>query len=863
VNIQWQQVKAALADAMALTDEARAAFLERLGSADPALRAEVESLLAAEELAGTGFMETPAPAAIGFDDAPVKFVGRRLGPYELLAQIGAGGMGEVYRAARVDREYRQEVAIKLVRAGPESSFIANRLRAERQILASFAHPNIARLLDGGTTEEGIPYLVMELIDGQPITQYCDGRRLDTASRLRLFVQVCAAVQYAHQRMVIHRDLKPSNILVTPDGVPKLLDFGIAKILRSDTVAVAIDLTVTAFGMLTPQYASPEQFTGEAVTAVSDVYSLGVILYEILTGSPPYLLPNTGNAPEVVLAVLTKEPKKPSSVVRPPTGPRARSESPERLSRRLRGDLDNIVLMALRKEPQRRYAGAEQFAEDIRRHLQHLPVIARTDTLGYRTASFIRRHTLGVVATGVALAALLAGIVVTTWEARVAGVQRESAEHRFGEIRKLANSLIFDVHDSIRDLPGSSKTRHVLIDTSLHYLNGLSREAPGDPGLERELAAAYDRLGDLQGRVFAANEGDYLGARASYQSSLALLQAALRQDPGNSNVRRDLVVSCGKLSDLLWLTGDAAGALEYSRLTVMHSAALADANGREPRFQGLLASAQLDYGYKLYHIRGDRVQALHYMQPAVEILAKLSAVDPNNQRFARTLALGYGRMAEVIASDESRSQDAWPLQLKQQRLLDQLIAAAPASDDLAHLHAFAQHEAAMTLLRMGRPDEALGFAQNALAAFRSLSASDTKIEEYHADIGFALDDVAGIALLRREPERAVALLQEAMTQTAELGAASAPQSRMARADTESLLSDAESALAVDTRRDSFQRGRDREDACQHLKEALAVYTATSGRFAEAAQQLRQQSGKLDRCRQLLNRGEPASARPLVP
>ena len=316
---RWQQVKTALEQAMALSGQARAVCLERLGDSDASLRAEVESLLAADEGAGSRFMNTPAPAAVA--DSLGRFIGRRLGSYEILAQIGSGGMGEVYRAARVDQEYRQQVAIKLVRAGQESSFIANRLRAERQILASFAHPNIARLLDGGTTEEGIPYLVMELIDGRPITAYCDEQRLDTSARLRLFTQVCSAVQYAHQRMVIHRDLKPSNILVTPDGVPKLLDFGIAKILEPGSMGVTADLTVNAFAILTPQYASPEQFTGGTVTAVSDVYSLGVILYELLTGLRPYSVAGVLGTPEVAKSVLTHEPRKPSSVVWPLTGRR--------------------------------------------------------------------------------------------------------------------------------------------------------------------------------------------------------------------------------------------------------------------------------------------------------------------------------------------------------------------------------------------------------------------------------------------------------------------------------------------------------------------------------------------------------------
>ena len=854
---RWQQVKAALDEAMALAGEQRAACLGRIGDSDPTLRAEVESLLEADEGAGSRFLNTPAPAAVSLSDAPGRFVGRRLGSYEILAQIGSGGMGEVYRAARVDEEYRQQVAIKLVRAGQESSFIASRLRAERQILASFAHPNIARLLDGGTTEEGIPYLVMELIDGQPITQYCDEHGLDTSARLRLFTQVCSAVQYAHQRMVIHRDLKPSNILVTAEGTPKLLDFGIAKILEPRTMGVEADLTVNAFAVLTPQYASPEQFTGAAITAVSDVYSLGVVLYELLTGFRPYSVAGSPNTPELAKSVLTHEPRKPSSIVWPLSRrgdglihsklSAAREGSPEKLSRRLRGDLDNIVMMALRKEPERRYVGAEQFAEDIRRHLQHMPVIARKDTLGYRTSSFVRRHTVGVAAGGLILAVLVGGIVMTAREARIAEVQRERAERRFSEVRKLANSLIFDIHDSIRDLPGAGRSRHLLIDTSLHYLDSLSQESAGDPGLERELAAAYLRLGDLQGRVLEANEGDYAGAQRSYRHSFALLQAALGQDPGSREARRDMVVTCGKLSDLLWNTGDAAGALEYSRLTVTHSQALAEAHTGEARFQELLATAQLDYGFKLFKIRGDGARALLNMQPAVQQLAKLSAAAPDNQWTRRTLALGYGRIAEVLGSDERRSAEAWSIQLQQQRVLDSLVAAAPDNADFAHLRAFAQHDAALRLLHMGRLQEAAGFAQSALTAFRSLAASDPKIEEYRLDIGVALDDLASIALKNGTPEQALPDLQEALQQSASVRIGSSAEFRMDRADTEVLLADAEAALAADPHRSSIQHRRDREEGCRRLGEAVDTYRALSATLAEAAQEARQSAAKLDQCK----------------
>jgi non-specific serine/threonine protein kinase/serine/threonine-protein kinase len=511
---------------------------------------------------------------------------------------------------------------------------------------------------------------------------------------------------------------------------------------------------------------------------------------------------------------------------------------------LRGDLDNIVMMALRKEPERRYVGPEQFAEDVRRHLQHLPVIARQDTLGYRASSFVKRHTLGVVAATVILAVLIASIVITTREARISEVQRERAERRFSEVRKLANSLIFDIHDSIRDLPGAAKSRHLVVDTSLHYLDSLSQEAAGHPGLERELATAYGRLGDIQGRVREANEGDYPGAQKSYRRSLALLEAALKQDPGNSDIQLDIVVTCGKLSDLLWNTGDNAGALEYSHLTLTHGAALAAAHVGEPRFQALLATAQLDYGYKLFHIRADAAQALHIMQPAVERLATLSDANPGNERFARTLALGYGRLAHVLAFDDQRIQEAWEISLQQQRVLDSLVAAEPANGDFAHLRAFAQIDLAKALLRLGRLEEATGHAQSALAAFRSLSASDPGIEEYHINIGLTLNVLAEIALRRGDPEGAIANLRESMEQTASVGANSSAEFRMVRADAASLLGDAQTTLAGDAHHSSLERRRAREEGCRQLQAALVIYRALDGTVAEAARQARDQANKLD-------------------
>ena len=305
---QWPRIKEVLDQSIALDPSERGAYLDRACEGNVELRAEVESLLASHDEAGTAFLRKPV---IDLGRPAPERTGRRIGPYQLLEQIGEGGMGEVYRAVRADGQYTKEVAVKLVRGGFDSASIQERFRNERQILASLDHPNIARLLDGGTTEDRIPYLVMELIEGTPIDEYCDNHDLDITERLRLFTQVCAAVQFAHQRLVIHRDIKPSNILVTTEGIPKLLDFGIAKILDASSGS-----KTTMARPMTPEYASPEQIRGEPITTASDVYSLGVVLYRLLTGRSPY--PSNTRAPhEFARAICEYEPLRPSTAAARP------------------------------------------------------------------------------------------------------------------------------------------------------------------------------------------------------------------------------------------------------------------------------------------------------------------------------------------------------------------------------------------------------------------------------------------------------------------------------------------------------------------------------------------------------------------
>jgi serine/threonine-protein kinase len=435
----WRQIEEIFQAALDYGPGNRSAFLDSACGADSQLRIEVESLLASYEKSGF-----TAPTA--FQDALNVLEqrtrqleeGRRFGPYSVLREIGCGGMGSVCLAARADDAYQKLVAIKIIHRGLDCEDIVRRFRSERQILATLDHPNITRLLDGGTSDEGLPYFVMEYIEGEPIDRYCDTRKLNISARLKLFQSVCAAVHYAHQNLVIHRDIKPGNILVTKEGVPRLLDFGIAKLLAR---AGPGDAATTLLRPLTPEYASPEQVRGDAITTASDVYSLGVLLYRLLTGCRPYG-GSASTTAEIEAAICHEEPEKPSLAVTrgggfgrgeagkvgpTPESPSAMREgTPEKLRRRLAGDLDNIVLMALRKEPQRRYASVEQFSEDISRHLENQPVIARPDTRGYRTAKFIRRHRAGVAAAALVFFILSGGIAATLWQAHVARLERDRA-----------------------------------------------------------------------------------------------------------------------------------------------------------------------------------------------------------------------------------------------------------------------------------------------------------------------------------------------------------------------------------------------------------------------------------------------------
>ncbi len=500
---RWPHVEALLDRALDLPPEERTAFLERTRAANPDLLREVREVLRAGDraralLEDSGLLlrwnEEAVPFAEESDESDENLAGTAVGRYRLLEEIGRGGMGTVYRAERADGAFEQTAALKLVRRGMDSDAVLRRFHHERQVLAALDHPNVARLLDGGRSEEGRPYFVMELVEGEPITAYCDRRRLGVEARLRLFLQVCEAVAFAHRNLVVHRDLKPSNVLVTDDerGRPqaKLLDFGIAKLLSADTVPGAT-LTQPGHLLLTPQYAAPEQIRGEAVTTATDVYALGVLLYELLTGQPPYRLGSSSPA-ELERVIGGVEPPRPSAAVAPGEEAEARGVSAERLKKRLAGDLDQVCLKALRKEPERRYASAEALGEDVERHLAGLPVTARPDTVGYRARTFVRRHRAPVVATAAVVVVFLA--LVGFYTVRLAA-ERDRAQQEAATAEQVTALLagIFRGSDPSNTAKGERSGLDVTAQELLDRGARRIEELEGEPLVQAELTNVIGRV----------------------------------------------------------------------------------------------------------------------------------------------------------------------------------------------------------------------------------------------------------------------------------------------------------------------------------------------------------------------------------
>jgi len=774
---QWQKVRPILESALELDAARRPEFLDS-ACADLSLRSEVESLIASHEQAGTDVLNPASSPTLKPEETRFRLPpGKRVGAYEILEEIAVGGMGAVYRAIRADGQYKQQVALKIVRSELGAEFTTGRFKNERQILASLNHPNIAKILDGGATPDGVPYFVMELVEGRRLDEYCDVRKLATTERLNLFLQICAAVQYAHQHLIIHRDIKPGNILVNAEGVPKLLDFGIAKILESSEASNLPERTISLVRLLTPEYASPEQIKGEPITTASDVYSLGVVLYELLTGRAPYNVP-THTPHELSRAVCETEPEKPSMAVLRKQLPAKEGErrlsadssltatregSPEKLNKRLSGDLDNIVLMALRKEPQRRYSSVEQFAQDIRRHLDHLPVIARQDTFGYRASKFITRHKVGVAAAVLVTLALLSATGITIRQARIARAERARAERRFNDVRKLANSLIFEVHDSIQELPGATAARKLIIQRAQEYLDGLAQESQSDPALLRELAAAYVRLANVQGHPRDANLGDTPKALQNGRKAVELLEAAQSLNPSNRDVRRELAESNINLSYIQTGVGDASGRNRSLDKAVQSLEELAASNPEDLKVESDLGDAYSAIGFR-FNDENNLAQGLTYHQKALAVYQRLAKSDPRNDVYQTDLSFSHKRVASVLIV-QNQLQPAFEHEQAALAIDEAQLALHPDNARTRYNITLAYGDTGFILRRQGDFDGALNYYRKSLAIRAALVAADPQdararrgLSTTYLKIGGILEDKADTEGALDSYKRALALME---------------------------------------------------------------------------------------------------------
>lgn len=737
---RWQRVKTIFSSAAELAPAERQQFVKDSCGEDRALMEEVESLLRYEGVSTVSGAGGSAPAD---DRGGVGLEGRRLGPYQLLREIGRGGMASVYLAIRADDQYSKQVAIKLVNGVTNSEEVVRRFRNERQMLAVLDHPNIVKLLDGGATADGLLYLVMDYVQGVPISDYCDAHRLTIEERLELFRTVCAAVHYAHQNLVIHRDLKPGNILVNSSGAPKLLDFGIARLLNPELLGEA-GLTRAALHPMTPEYASPEQVRGEPVTTASDVYSLGVMLYELLAGSPPYRI-GRATLPELERVICLEEPQRPSAAVLQPDPQADRSSadrrapggisaargepSPQKLSERLAGDLDNIVLMALRKEPQRRYASAEQLGEDIRRFMDRQPVIARNATAWYRTGKFVRRHRAAVAAAAVVFTLLVAAVIITAREARVANRERLLAERRFNDVRTLADSFLFDFDNAIKNLPGSTPARQLVVRKALDYLNRLQGQTAGNVSLQKDLIRAYLKVGAIQGGPYTANLGDVQGALESFAKARQIALELERSHPRDAEAAVLLAKTCqnfadaelfaGRTNDAVANLNQSAALLEpiarvpgsdlepqldlidtysglgdaYGHGSVMNlgqpekslayfqksrdlAESVLDAHPDDREVLRRVAIAESKIGDILL-AQGEPRQAVEHHRASLTDFARIAASDPNNAVAERELAIGYARLAKTLRATGKRDE-ADELESKTIPISEKLYAADPTN-----------------------------------------------------------------------------------------------------------------------------------------------------------------------------------------
>ncbi len=765
-----QQIRAVFESVVELAPGECDGVLAEAREKDPALADEVNKLVAAYHRENT-FLSQPITSL--HIPAEPDLAGSRIGAYEIVQEIGRGGMGTVYEAARIDGSFRKRVAVKVIRANLLTEAMHERFRREREILAGLDHPAIARILDGGTTDAGRPYFVMEHVSGVRIDDYCRERQLDIGGRIALFVRVCDAVQYAHAHLVVHCDLKPGNILVTAEGGVKLLDFGIAKILVDPTEQQPAARAASAV-ILTPEYASPEQVRGEPVTAATDVYLLGVLLYELLTGVNP--MHESGDLPHQVMnAVCQSVPAKPSAVAAP--GSR----------RQLRGELDNVIMLALEKDPRRRYSSVAQLRDDLERYRTGRPVVAQGDRFSYRTGKFLRRNLAAVAAISLVILSLTVGIVFSLGEAQrarreqqladqqrsiadvqrrfaqgqqeiaerarretvvqearaeqkavEAGQQRSRAEKRLGEMRSLVTTLLFDLHDGIRDLAGSAGARRLVLAKAQQYMEILSKETGSDLQLQRELASAYEKTGDLQHDAAGPGGADG-GSLANYNKAYVLRQAIAANDKTALAAQRDLAFSISKVGDGQFFNGHTDLAVEkYQQALTLQKAVLARnaTDSESNKIAGYIQNRRCI----VLASAGDAVHAAEACQASIDYLDPVVLTLSRDRLVRRTLGASSAAFGNLLRH-LNRVPEALVYLAKANGLFDGLAAEQPNNVEYRRLIAYTQIYVAQARLAENNRSQAMEMYSKAAASMQMLILIDPSDSKAPAGLALALSNMA--------------------------------------------------------------------------------------------------------------------------
>ena len=723
---RWLQVKSIFDRVVDCDPPLRDEVLKKECGDDQELLKEVQKMIASDRPQTDSVLVSPVGGGFGAAPARDPMIDREIGPYRVLREIGRGGMGCVYLAQRADDKFRRRVALKTVNPSLVDKHSLRRFENERQTMAMLDHPNIIKLLDGGTTEDGLPWLAMDYVEGEAIDSFCESHKLGVPERLALFRTICGAVHYAHQNLVIHRDLKPSNILITPDGLPKLLDFGIAKLLRPEFSLHTVGQTRTELQPMTLQFASPEQIRGLPITTASDIYSLGVLLYYLITGRHPF----TGTSVlDLEHAICETEPQRPSTVVQT-----TQPDSAVRRHLRISSDLDMIILMAIRKEPQRRYASAEHFSEDVRRFLEGRPVLARKDTWAYRVSKLVARHRAVTAVAGAAAVVVVAAGLIAYREYR-------QSERRSGELR-LFTEAVLNMDKGLQS--GLTAARATMLRRAVESLDHLAKESSGDPELERDLVRAYIQMGDVEGNAQNANLGQTAVAQSLYEKALPIATDLLQRNPNNKADIGQLASLNQRLGEMLFTKGDYAKALTYYTAAEQSREKLLALDPTKPEALRAMLSSLAQIG-DTYDRLGDAAMALETYRRCLDPARQLEKVDPGSPAFAEQQIAYYSVKNGEPENGEAAIRDALAI-------FQRVAGPKPSADDQRNIA-----QSYMTLsdvLRLtGKIPEGLSAMKQSLAITERLVKEDPSNAALTQDLYMTLAFLVDLDLQAGEREEA--------------------------------------------------------------------------------------------------------------